>query len=511
MKLFGYLIKSVFCACLVVHMTETEAQLPSLDPWSDSSWVCVFEDDFNDASLDLSKWVRRYGVARDFDYETGKQFFVYDCLVEGAGILSVLVKDEPMQGWNWYHNRVDDFNYKAGEINSLLKYGYGAYEIICIVPELPNSKGILSAFWLHGVGPCNENEIDVFEFTENNFNLWLTTTHYHENPNGCSHDFDFSTFGQTDQPIASEHNVILNHSWHSFMAVWTDFYTVFYFDYVPYAYILHYYPVVQGNYPVYPMNIIAGTGVYNQDANSPIIRSYAPDQTTVFPAIFYIDHISYYAKADCELDKVFNSKQQLYPSYFNRDNVPYDLKNYHHVVTGKNILLDTEQNSKDIGFPDIEFRNEEILDLRASESILIKGNFLAEAGSKILMKTIGNCNLTGKTPDYQSEKLVKEENNAEDSLRKSKMTPEEKHVLFPNPNSGRFSVNRPFGFHGNDVSLKIYNCEGNLIYTKTDCASTVIEVDISEQASGIYFLLLINDMSGNVYSGKFIMNHDLKN
>jgi hypothetical protein len=62
--------------------------------------------------------------------------------------------------------------------------------------------------------------------------------------------------------------------------------------------------------------------------------------------------------------------------------------------------------------------------------------------------------------------------------------------LFPNPNDGIFYINMNDG-HSTGVILKVYTPLGNVIYQKNEnlmSGRTSIEIDLSDQANGVYFL-----------------------
>ncbi|MBI2722240.1 MAG: glycoside hydrolase family 16 protein [Bacteroidetes bacterium] len=136
------------------------------------NYELVFEDDFKDPQLDLSKWlytqpgsnhsIEGFNVSLEYQTDGLNYEFTND-------ILKLLVKDEKIyakavQSLDSNYLLKDGlpnlrwWDYTAGMIYSIPSFGFGKYEIRC---KIPKGKGFWSVFWLYGK---DDDEIDVFEF-----------------------------------------------------------------------------------------------------------------------------------------------------------------------------------------------------------------------------------------------------------------------------------------------------------------------------------------------------------
>lgn len=178
-------------ACDGINVYLTEAGQCNYDPW-----ITVFEDHFEGNALDKSRWVLpNQGVIRNFDHSKEKQWYantghspslpIENNVQINNGILHLISNREstPIIGtyvvdWNtnpWTY-ATESFSYTSGEIDSKYKFGYGWYEIRC---KIPTGKGFWPAFWIYGENSSGvNNEIDIFEFWDNNTNNQNMSVHY---------------------------------------------------------------------------------------------------------------------------------------------------------------------------------------------------------------------------------------------------------------------------------------------------------------------------------------------
>ena len=61
-------------------------------------------------------------------------------------------------------------------------------------------------------------------------------------------------------------------------------------------------------------------------------------------------------------------------------------------------------------------------------------------------------------------------------------------TLYPNPNTGSFSITGDFS--SETVFIEIFTLTGQLIYTKTFYNTTVIEINLGENISGLALVTL---------------------
>ena len=270
-------------------------------------WELVFEDNFNGISLDFSKWDIPYqGVIRDFKHENEKQWYVNTAdssslaisnnLEVSEGTLKLIAKKEqiPIEGsytlWTVDppENYTSQFEYTSAEINSKEYYGYGKYEVRC---KVPGGKGFWSAFWMYGEGVSSRNnEIDVFEFWDNDTKDHNMTIHYdgsmcHSDYNGSDYSKKFHTY-----------TVI----WDNYKIEWfvdgdlkrrsTKFYTILGQPVDCNTVKVNQPYILNSIHPKDNLKIIANLAIQNDE-------DYFPDASTPFPSVLEIDFIRYYKKA----------------------------------------------------------------------------------------------------------------------------------------------------------------------------------------------------------------------
>ncbi|HOU09889.1 MAG TPA: glycoside hydrolase family 16 protein [Clostridiales bacterium] len=126
-------------------------------------YVLVLEDNFDGASLDLSKWEYRASGARRAGFNSPGQVFLRD----GNLVIKAEYKADGEYGAGWY----------AGMIRSVQEYTRGYFEIRCVCSE---GGGFWSAFWLNARGMASAElsdgglggaEIDIFESNNYGGNL----------------------------------------------------------------------------------------------------------------------------------------------------------------------------------------------------------------------------------------------------------------------------------------------------------------------------------------------------
>src|SRR3954462_14810832 len=111
-----------------------------------SGWVITFEDDFNEPSLDRSKWYTRYiynnGTMDHFNDEK-ERFRENGNHVLQDGILNLIAMPPTANGY-----------YPSGMIRSrqLFRYGYFESRI-----KMPAGRGLGPAFWLNSDYDENHN------------------------------------------------------------------------------------------------------------------------------------------------------------------------------------------------------------------------------------------------------------------------------------------------------------------------------------------------------------------
>jgi len=249
-----------------------------------------------------------------------------------------------------------DFNYTTGEIWSKSKFSQGKLEALI---KIPKGKGIVSAFWLFGGALWNE--IDIFEFLNNNYTKIMTTLH-HDIGNGhkqCSETFN----GGIDYSL----------EFHKYGVSWENNKICFFVDniliwqqYHTYTSGLFTNPVecerLSGNayrwnkvFPNEPMQIILNSGTAAKE-------ELKPDETTPFPGVMEVEWIKYYRRCIPCNDYAYSSQYLLSSTLYNS-------------IIGKNIEL--SNNCIGSGMQ---------LKIIADNSVLLGSNFEVQLGGVFEIK-----------------------------------------------------------------------------------------------------------------------------
>ncbi|HUX60335.1 MAG TPA: glycoside hydrolase family 16 protein, partial [Ignavibacteriaceae bacterium] len=140
----------VFLQFLLVSILLTPSVFPQ-------GYKLVWSDEFNDSTLDLSKWSfeigNNHGYNNEMEYYTSR---TQNCS-EQNGLLTITALKESYSGFNYTSARINTqnkFSFKYGKIEARIKLPYG--------------QGIWPAFWMLGdninqVSWPGCGEIDIME------------------------------------------------------------------------------------------------------------------------------------------------------------------------------------------------------------------------------------------------------------------------------------------------------------------------------------------------------------
>ena len=218
-----------------------------------SGYELVFQDEFDGASLNESKWSTQFNWGRTHNthYMT---YFAPDAFQVAAGNLQI--KAEKRQ--------VAEFNYTGGIITTFetfaLQYGY-----VEMKAKLPKGKGFWPAFWLLPTSKVWPPEIDIFELLGHETNKVYLTNHWQD----------------AESPLKHNHKAYVgadfSKDYHVFAIEWTPTELIWYID------GFERYRTNQG-VPQVPMYLLAALTI---GGNWPG----APTDKTPFPAYMDIDYI----------------------------------------------------------------------------------------------------------------------------------------------------------------------------------------------------------------------------
>lgn len=157
---------------LLFWVTSLIAQPPNhnyVTPWGEEEqFELEFADEFNSDQLDHSKWKAVKGLPRDPYHQHQKHYFEPENIEVSNGTCKLWARRDTLLDKDWsiwiidgMKNFNSDFYFTSAEINTKPLYGYGMYEIRC---KLPKAKGMWPAFWVYEEPDGEYNELDVFEF-----------------------------------------------------------------------------------------------------------------------------------------------------------------------------------------------------------------------------------------------------------------------------------------------------------------------------------------------------------
>ena len=198
--------------------------------------------------------------------------------------------------WEPYTEKRENFDYSTGEIWTKNAFTYGKFEARI---KIPKGKGFWPAFWLYGGNPV-WNEIDIFEFVENNTTKHIMTNHYDYDKDGkdnmCNTNYKGKDFSQ---------------DFHIYTLIWEKDKIQWFVDGILKRTDLRYYTflgqitdcsidafheyILNKIYPTNPMALILNTAIEcGLDKNN---KSKLPDSSTPFPSQMEVDWVRCYTRA----------------------------------------------------------------------------------------------------------------------------------------------------------------------------------------------------------------------
>jgi len=196
----------------------------SADFCEDGPWHLVYEDEFNDDTLDTDHWLRFFPycingdecqVSRKHGGEDELQIFE-DANVQftGNGIVKLIVKRSDTLVYCYSYSS----HYTAALLHSRMKFHRGRFECRCKVPY-SNSNWIWPSFWLFG-GPGACSEIDILEIPGDRSDRYHHALHRYNYECNGNHANDEDTHTLMD----------LSNDFHVYRADWDKWFINFYVD-----------------------------------------------------------------------------------------------------------------------------------------------------------------------------------------------------------------------------------------------------------------------------------------
>lgn len=315
-------------------------------PANDPHWQLVWQDDFN--TFDNSRWVK----AHYCDHGGEPQLFLENNVWTSSGNLVVRINKTPIncpqsppQPTSWACGSCTPgvHQYTSGWVET--KYPYNTqFGYIEARIKVPYGYGFWPAFWTwrgDGVPTSNESEIDIVEILGGSpvlsslFNTpYIMTTNLH-----------------TEYPdIVNKYKEIIptgfNYTqWHTYGVEWSPSKIIWYIDGIPAR-------ISPNPGIIDPVRIILGIG---------IMPDVLPNQSTPFPSDMLIDFVKVYRlKNDC--NTVLNVCNYNFGTHDNR--------------VKKSITIGNSNCNNSLN-------NGDNIYLRASEGVLINGDFTVPIGSEL--------------------------------------------------------------------------------------------------------------------------------
>jgi len=431
---------------------------------NNNPFVLVFEDNFDSASVDLSKWNLRPGGS--IDGTANQEYNCPEHVSVSDGYLYITATDDTTEGrvvhWKPDTLILEDgrpnfrtFYYTSANIRTRELFKFGKFEIRC---KIAKGKGFWPAFWMFG-GP-GWNEVDVFEFWNENNVFGVYDPDKLSRVHKMNAHYDFDGDGYSENCPTSYSGPDFSEDFHTFSFIWTPYKMEWYVD-GEFKRITALYHTIEGKivdcnnvhagipylldkaYPQNPMNIRAGFGIQSYD-NS-------PDESTPFPSSFEIDYIRYYKQIPCE-GKVTITQETL-------DNLHDELFN---VIIGTTIKLDNN----------LSLNSDKQLELIARDSIIWGGNFTNNAGAKFVTKI--DTSICKDIVEYSD--LIETKCGLK---------------IYPNPNNGKFIIENDFDIL-DMYYLKIISENGQILVTNKIISNSIMEFDFSNYSNGKYFIKVVN-------------------
>jgi beta-glucanase (GH16 family) len=464
---------------------------------NENPWILVFEDDFTGHGLDKSVWFDsltngahlRPGIEQQY-YTFGGNYQVTNSklyLITEILDSTLYAIADPNHG---EHDYLSDsikngrnFRYTSSNIETIRKFNFGRFEASV---KLPKGKGFWPAFWLLSTSP-RYNELDIFEFW-NEKDIW---GNYDSDKLSKVHHMT-SHFESVWQQCSMEDNYGIDFStdYNVFGVDWDQDKIAWYVNGVQKLKrdkLRGRRCIVEANqsygthitHPEDPMRMILNLAIRGNDR----IPAESPDSNTPFPSKMRVDWVKvWYRMRMDEVDIASPTQCVLHDVLFN-------------AVTGINVTM---------GCDYVVPRGQQ-LSLSASNSVILKSGFVAEAGS------VFNARSKQIVYDDRSDNDEDDEDNAEsfiddsDDIRivSDDISTDGFHLsangsystsnglyVYPNPTNGVFRVQLPSLVLG-QCSVSITELNGHRVFNAEAAAAENISIDISALPQGVYLLHVV--------------------
>lgn len=241
------------------EIEKPESKLPlEIPAVKQPEWDLIWNDEFDDSALDLSKWTPEDWAATK---NNELQYYLPNNIFVDSGYLHLTSKKENYGGRT----------YTSGAIQSSHKFNF-RYGKVEMRAKLPAGKGVFPAFWMM---PANKNawlpEIDIVEMVGHKpEEIWMV--HHRADSTGKLAS-EFTSFKGKD----------FSKDFHTFALEWSPQHLIWSIDGVERF-------RTDSNIPNEEMYLYANTAIGGNWPGS-------PDASTIFPVSYVIDYFRVYKKA----------------------------------------------------------------------------------------------------------------------------------------------------------------------------------------------------------------------
>lgn len=417
---------------------------------NESKWITVFRDDFDSNALNLNKWKIAKSVVRDpFHFHSKNWYSANNVIIDNGKLklraLKESLPDTCFEIWmpetKQMQRFCNSYHYTSGEINSRFMFSYGKFEIRC---KIPSGRGFWPAFWLYGEADGTNNEIDVFEFWDDNTERINTTVHH--NGKMC---------------LAKKKMLDFSKDFHTFTLVWEPYEIAIYVDgerirHSPRFYSLHgqslncqnihaYTPYIRDDvYPTSPMNIMLNLALQNGE--------FSPNAGTRFPQDYEVEYASYSKRHECYgLERV--TSQNVSDNNYN-------------VIMGTTVKL----------AEDFELKANQHLKIIARDTLILGHGFAVHPEAVFEYEI--NKNICPNIPEGVNTRT----GETDDQLY---------GTVYPNPFSNNLSISLVYMPKG-EYFVEVFTIHGKKILSGLAMRESFLQIDTSLWQPGVYFLRIVN-------------------
>ena len=471
----------------------------SFNQCDNNPWTLVFRDEFNNDTLDLSKWeIQPWGQGGLYGHNgENQEYNTLNNAIIRNGILNIVAKRDTIteKAINWMNAdailedglpNLRPYYFTSSNIWTKYKFYHGKFEARI---KIPHGKGFWPAFWTF----CGEpwNEIDIFEFY-NEYELGTFIPQLLSRKQHMTVHYDYDNDGYTNMCTTAHLGIDCSQDYHIYCMTWEEDKIQWFFDgtlirtdFRRYSILSQeigcninaYTPYLQDKiYPEDPMNIILNLAI--QYGNN---GCESPDENTILPNNMEVDWVRYYQR---------NENKNISITSYNQHPLESDLYN---TIVGRNININCTY----------DLPSDYLLNMVASESIVIGPGFHSAQGARFNAKIEpdiwGSSTRDSNMQAHVDTTCAVNSNIVSDPDRLSDIN------IYPNPNNGNFFID--FGEHGDNNVHDIYVTDmyGELVLKHEDCQRSSFSIDMTMNKQGIYIVKIYDrTLNKSVYNIIFI-------